>query len=46
MEENLDDPNVLVGEDLLRKYFSLSGPEALRVYLFNPPSYDVSSKTA
>lgn len=30
MEENLEDPNVLVGEELLRKYFSLSGPEALR----------------
>jgi len=34
MEENLEDPNVLVGEELLRKYFSLSGPEALRVAFF------------
>jgi len=37
MEENLDNPNILVGEDLLRKYFSLSGPEALRVYFLSFP---------
>jgi len=35
MEDNLGDPNMLIGEDLLRKHFSLSGPEAVRVYFFN-----------
>ena len=31
MEDNFDDPNMLVGEDLLKKHFSLSGLEAVRV---------------
>jgi len=30
MEDNLGDPNMIIGEDLLRKHFSLSGPEAIR----------------
>jgi hypothetical protein len=30
MEDNIDDPNVPIGEDLLAGSFSLSGAEALR----------------
>ena len=33
MEDNLGDPNMLIGEDLLRKHFSLSGPESQQVFL-------------
>lgn len=31
MEDNFDDPNMLIGEDLLNKHFSLSGQAAVRV---------------
>jgi len=34
MEDNFDDPNMLIGEDLLKKHFSLSGLEAVRVKNF------------
>lgn len=33
MEDNIEEPGVLVGEELLGKYFSITGQEAMRVYI-------------